>query len=236
MEQDRVEHSPEDVVLALVEGAVADPHRTRARVAREVVARGLGQVPAAVDPVHDLERAVVVWLEVGDELHELVRLPVEVEEVKRLQREGRVPHPGEAVVPVALAARRLRQGGGERRHGRPRRHVGQPLDRERRALDRIAVAMVWQPRPPEPPAPEPRRRREPAVRLVDVGRRREVLGPRERAVDLVALLDHMARPHAGRPRCPTAMSVLRRIVCPAPVASAVCRSSPISDHSAGTRP
>jgi hypothetical protein len=38
VEQDRVEHRAEDVVLALVEGAVADPHGSRARVAGEVVA------------------------------------------------------------------------------------------------------------------------------------------------------------------------------------------------------
>jgi hypothetical protein len=34
------------------------------------------EIAAAVDPVHDLQRAVVVRLEVGDELHELVCLPV----------------------------------------------------------------------------------------------------------------------------------------------------------------
>ena len=39
VEQDRVEHRAEDVVLALVEGAVADPDRAGARVAREVVPR-----------------------------------------------------------------------------------------------------------------------------------------------------------------------------------------------------
>ena len=195
MEQDRVQHRAEDVVLALVEGAVADPHRARARVAGEVVPRGLGEVAAAVDPVHDLERAVLVGLEVGDELHELVRLPVEVEEVQRLEREGRVPHPGEAVVPVALAARRLRQRGRERRDRRAGGHVGEPLDRQRRALDRVPPAVVGQTGPPEPGAPEPRRGGEPRVGLVDVLRRRQLLGPRERAVDLVALLDHVPGPH-----------------------------------------
>ena len=195
VEQDRVEHRAEHVVLALVERAVADPDRPRSGVAREVVPRGLRQVPAAVDPVHDLERAVLVGLEVGDELHELVRLPVEVEEVQRLEREGRVAHPGEAVVPVALTARGLRQGGGQRRHRRPGRHVGEALDRERRALNRVAPAVVRETGPPEPPTPEPRRCREPGVGLVDVLRRRQLLGPRERAVDLVALLDHVPGPH-----------------------------------------
>ena len=78
MEQDRVQRRAEDVVLALVEGAVADPHRVGSGVPGELVARGLGQVAAAVDPVHDLKRPVLVRLEVGDELHELVGLPVQV--------------------------------------------------------------------------------------------------------------------------------------------------------------
>ena len=122
------------------------PIRTglRAGVARELVAVRLGQVAPAVDAVHDLQRAVVVRLEVGDELHELVGLPVEVEVVQRLQRERRVAHPRVAVVPVALAARRLGQRGRQRRHRRPGRHVRQPLDRQRRALDRLAPAMVGQ--------------------------------------------------------------------------------------------
>ena len=142
MEQDRVQHRAEDVVLALVEGAVADPNRTGSGVAGELVPRGLGEVAAAVDPVHDLQRPVLVGLEVGHELHELVGLPVQVEVMQRLQRERRVAHPGEAVVPVALAARRLGQRGRQRGDRRAGGHVGQTLDRQRRTLDRLAPAMV----------------------------------------------------------------------------------------------
>ena len=68
VQEDRVEHGSEDVVLTLVEGAVADPDRPCALVPGEVVARRLGEVAAAVDSVHDLQRAVLVCLEVGDEL------------------------------------------------------------------------------------------------------------------------------------------------------------------------
>ena len=103
------------------------------------------EVTAPVDPVHDLEAAVVVRLEVGHELHELVGLPVQVQEVQRLQRERRVPDPREAVVPVALPAGRLGERGRGRRHGRAGRHVGEALDRERRALDRVAPAVVGEP-------------------------------------------------------------------------------------------
>ena len=150
VQQDRVEHGAEDVVLPLVEGAVADPHGPCACVAGQVVARGLGQVAAAVDSVHDLQRAVLGRLDVGDELHELVGLPVEVEAVQRLQREGRVAHPGVAVVPVPLAAWCLGERGRERGHRCAGRHVRQPLDRQRRALDRVAQPVVGDPRAAEP--------------------------------------------------------------------------------------
>ncbi len=160
VEQDRVEHGAEDVVLALVVRAVADPHRLRARVAGEVVERRLGQLPPAVDPVHDLQRAVVGRLDVGDELHELVGLPVEAEPVQGLQGERRVAHPRVAVVPVALAAGGLGERGRRRGHGGAGRHVGEALDHERRALDRVAPAVVGDPRSVEPAAPVAPRRGE----------------------------------------------------------------------------
>ncbi len=193
VEQDRVEHRAEDVVLALVERAVADPHGPRAGVAGEVVTGRLGQVATAVDPVHDLERAVLGGLEVGDELHELVGLPVEVEAVERLQRERRVAHPGVAVVPVALAAGRLRERRGQRRDRGAGGHVGQALDRQGGALDRVAEAVVGDARPAEPgppearssrpssppPRPRSRARRAPPPRR---GRSRRALRPRACAV------------------------------------------------------
>ena len=138
VQQDAVQHGAVDVVLALVEGAVADPHRPRAGVPGEVVAGRLRQVAAPVDPVHDLHRAVGVGLEVGDVLDELLGLPVEVEPVQRLQGERGVAHPGVAVVPVALAAGRLGQRCRGRGDRRARRHVRQALDREHAARDRLA--------------------------------------------------------------------------------------------------
>ena len=102
---DRVEHRPVDVVLALVVGAVADAHRARALVALEVVERRLLEVLLALDPVHDLQRAVLVARHVGDVLDEVVGLPVEAERVQRPQRERGVAHPAVAVVPVAFAPR-----------------------------------------------------------------------------------------------------------------------------------
>ena len=56
VQQHRVQRRAEHIVLALVEGAVADPDRPGAGVAGELLAQRLGQIPAAVDPVHDLQR------------------------------------------------------------------------------------------------------------------------------------------------------------------------------------
>ena len=55
---ERVEHRAVDVVLALLVGVVADPHRARTLIAGEVVERLLGEVALAADAVHDLQRAV----------------------------------------------------------------------------------------------------------------------------------------------------------------------------------
>ena len=55
---DRVEQRAPDVVLALVVGAVADPHRPASVVALEVVERTPVEVAFAADAVHDLQVAV----------------------------------------------------------------------------------------------------------------------------------------------------------------------------------
>ena len=112
-----------------------------------------------------------------------------------LQGEGGVADPGVAVVPVALAARGLGQRGGQRGDRRPGRHVGEALDRQRGALDRLPPAVVDHSRPRQPFAPEPRGRGDPSVGVIDAIRRGEALGPGERAVDLVALVQGVPRPH-----------------------------------------
>ena len=235
VQQDAVQHRAVDVVLALVEGAVADPHRLRAGVAGEVVAGGLGEVAPPVDPVHDLHRAVGVGLEVGDVLHELLGLPVEVEPVQRPQGERRVAHPRVAVVPVALAARRLGQRGRRRGHGRPGRHVGQALDREDRPRDRLAELVVGEPRPVDPRAPEARGRGHPRLRRLVAVRATPDPPP-------TTASRRPPRPRAacggrahGRPRSRSPCRWTRRTVTPAPVASALWRPS-CSVHSAAVRP
>src|SRR3984957_3998584 len=66
--QDRVEYGAEDVVLALVEGTVANSHRAGSRVARQVLTERLGQVPSPVDPIHDLQAAVLGGLDGGRQM------------------------------------------------------------------------------------------------------------------------------------------------------------------------
>ena len=108
MQVDGVKDRAPDVVLLLAVGGVADPHRLGALVAGQVVERRLAELALAADAVHDLEVGRVLS-DVGDEVEEVVRLAREAERVEAPEHEGGVPDPGVAVVPVALAARRLRQ-------------------------------------------------------------------------------------------------------------------------------
>jgi hypothetical protein len=186
VQEDRVQRRAEDVVLPLIERPVPDPDGMGARVPGQVVPGRFGQVATAVDPVHDLQPAVRIRLQVGHELHELLGLPVEVEEVERLQRERRVPDPGEPVVPVAFPSGGLGQRCRQRRHGRPRRHVREALDRQRGALDRLPPAMVRDPRPGQPGAPEPNGRRDLGLGVVHLARGLQLVGPRQGAVRAVA--------------------------------------------------
>src|SRR5262249_2352066 len=125
MEQNRVEDGAEDVVLALTIGGIAHANRARTCVAREVVPRRFVQLATTIDAVPDLQRAVLCALDIGNELHELVRFPVRVEPVERLEHKGCVAHPGVRVVPVALPAGCLGKGGGESSNRRTGRHKGE---------------------------------------------------------------------------------------------------------------
>ena len=108
----RVQHRAPDVVLPLVVGAVADPHRAGAVVAGQVVQLLLDQAALATDAIHHLQRmafTVVRAGHVGDEREEIVGLAVQAQRVQAPQRERRVANPRVAVVPVAFALRGFRQ-------------------------------------------------------------------------------------------------------------------------------
>jgi hypothetical protein len=68
-------------VLLLVVGGVAGPNRACALVARQLIERLLGERVLTVDPVQDLHLVLVVFGDVGDEVEEVVGLPVEAERV-----------------------------------------------------------------------------------------------------------------------------------------------------------
>ena len=176
---DRVEQGAVDVVLALLVGGVSDPHRLRPDVASQVVERLLGQLRLAADAEHDLGLGAAAVEELADELHELARLLVEADHVQAPEGEGRVTDPGVPIVPVALPARRLGQRGGERGDHRPRRLVGQPLERQRRALEGPAPGVVRKRPPLQPAAPELDVAVDPADGVGGVARAAELLAPRE---------------------------------------------------------
>ena len=77
--------------------------------------------------------------------------------MQRLERERRVADPGVAVVPVALAARRLRERRRERRDGRAGRHVGEALDRRAPSAASGRASGDRGSRAAQPRAPEARR-------------------------------------------------------------------------------
>ena len=93
-------------MLALLVRTVADPDRTSTVVTVKVIDDLLVEVALAVDAVHDLQFFVALG-HIGDEEEEVVGFPIETERVQRPECEGGVAHPCVAVVPVALAARRL---------------------------------------------------------------------------------------------------------------------------------
>ena len=129
---ERVEDRAPHVVLAVRVGAVADPHRPRVLVAVEVVERSCSSSSRSPPIPYMTCRSVVVLPgDVGDEVEEVVGLPVEAERVEAPEHERGVADPRVAVVPVALAAGRLGQRRRRRGDHRAGRRVRQALQRQR---------------------------------------------------------------------------------------------------------
>ncbi len=130
-----------------------------------------------------------------DEVEEVVGLPVEAERVEAPQHERGVADPRVAVVPVALAARRLGQRRGGRRAHRPGRRVGQPLQRQRAALQVGPPRVVGKRAVRKPLVPVVGGAHQPLVGvLVALGP--AVLAPGQRHVGEVAVVHRGARPCA----------------------------------------
>ena len=185
----RVEHRAPDVVLHLVVGAVADPHRAGVVVPGQVVQLLFDEAALAADGVHHLQRVaftVVGPRHVGDEREEVVGLAVEPERVQAPQRECRVAHPGVAVVPISFALRRFRQRRGRRRQQRSGRRVRQALQRQRAALQ-VGPPRVVREVADVDPLPPALAGLPHLVGGLVVGLRRGVLGPAQCDEHVVAL-------------------------------------------------
>ena len=168
VDPDRLEHPAVDVELNLVAGPVADSHRLRAAVARQLRQLALARVLRAVEAVEHLEPRLGQARGVHQPPEEGVRLVVVAEPQHRVERPARVAQPGEAVVPVAAAADPLRQRGGRRGDDRSRRREGEQLERQRAAGDglRPGALVAEAPGPLRPEAPG---ELEPPLRVLATG-------------------------------------------------------------------
>ena len=118
------------------------------------------------------------------------------ERVQAPQRERGVAHPAVAVVPVALAARRLRQRGRRRRHERAGGHEREALQHQRRALQVIAPGMVGIGAFGQPRCARSGSCGQVLLGLLGRARAAEPLGPGERAEALLAFAHRVAGVHA----------------------------------------
>ena len=147
------DHRTVHVELALHVRAVAHAHRSAVVEAGEPVELELVEHALAVQAIHDLQ----VFGRTAHRAHQppapLARLLEVARADQRIERERRVAQPAETVVPVARAAGLLGQRGGGRRHDATGGRIGQGLEREQRALHRLAVlAAVAAMRAPGAPA------------------------------------------------------------------------------------
>ncbi len=175
-------HLADDVRLELVGCVIADAHRRGALVAGEAGDLPLLQVALAGEPVHDLHVGRVSGHRPQQPVAPVIdRVVVAVREEHR-DGEGGVAEPDVAVVPVALAAECLGEGG--RRCGDDSAGPGmreRPED-QKGAHDFVAVrsVVVAALRPGDPPPPRLLQRRLDIERLGRLPVRRE---PRHAEID-----------------------------------------------------
>src|SRR5215472_17377780 len=190
-----VEYHAPHVVLLLFVGGVADADRPRALIAVQMLQDVLVEVAPAVDAVDDLQVAAVTLDQVGNEREIVVRLPLESQGEQAPERERRVPDPAVAVVPVPLAARRLRQRGGRGGGDRPGRREREALERQGAAGEVGPPAVVGEAAPGQPVLPVVSGPGQPPVGLLVVLGWRSA-APRQGAEAGVTLPEQGAGPRA----------------------------------------
>jgi hypothetical protein len=130
-------HAAVHVVLLLQPGQVAAPHRAHAAIAGEVRHVLFGELALEADAVHRLQFGFVGGDEVEDVADVFLHRARRAEAVERADHEGGVAQPAVAVIPVALRARRFRDGRRERGDDAARVLVLAQLERDRAADHRI---------------------------------------------------------------------------------------------------
>ena len=110
-------------------------------MSREVRQLPLAVGDGAIDAVED-QRVALFGAHAGQPAHERIGLVAVADGVQRVEGERCVAQPGEAVVPVALAADRFRQRGGWGGDDGARGVVREQLEGDRAAHDEVAVAAV----------------------------------------------------------------------------------------------
>ena len=128
-----------DVQLELAGRRVADPYRARALVAREPVDLPFVEAALTPGPVHDLHLRGVPGSSSQEPASPGHGLLVEPAPHERLECEGGVAQPAEAVVPVASASDGLGKRRGRCGHDAAGRFVGECLEGDERADDSLAV-------------------------------------------------------------------------------------------------
>ena len=101
-----VEQRAPHIVLRLPVGRVTVADGLCTLVAAEMIEHLFVEGALATDAVHHLQIPFIAG-NVGDELEEIVRLPIEAKRVQPPEHERRVADPAVAVIPVALAIRSL---------------------------------------------------------------------------------------------------------------------------------
>ncbi len=165
----QVGHLAVHVELQLLRCVIADPHRRGLLITAQPGDDQFRQSPLSADPVHDLDLAGVAGGRANKPISPYPRLVVVPEFHQRQKREGGVPEPTIAVIPIPCSAQALgkrgRGGGDDSTH----RSVGQSLQCDERPLDcfcprsGLTTAVA-------PPAPERFGARERFERI-DCGRR-----------------------------------------------------------------